>query len=248
MLVSTPTIETCSPRTRGWTGRGGQLWLGGSVFPAHAGMDRPAAHRVGQAASVPRARGDGPRSWLTCPCASSCSPRTRGWTELRHPPRDMDARVPRARGDGPYSFAYLSQMSGVFPAHAGMDRGDRLRWQARNTCSPRTRGWTGRCRQGHAGDEVFPAHAGMDRQRRTPAWTPSRVPRARGDGPIEATTAEWSRKCSPRTRGWTVGVFALKLNHTSVPRARGDGPYSFAYLSQMSGCSPRTRGWTGLRE
>ncbi len=92
---------------------------------------------------------------------------------------------------------------------------------------------------------MFPAHAGMDRAALQHQSRRRRVPRARGDGPLEgvrawpsiqvfpahagmdraatASTSGW-RWCSPRTRGWTDGDPLMASDVESVPRARGDGP------------------------
>ena len=130
-----------SPRTRGWT-HSAVLGTGGAGgFPAHAGMDpgRTTAGRLGY--RLPRARGDGPVSFVSSMCRIVASPRTRGWTQ---------------------GSSQMSQYVKGFPAHAGMDRGrpcggrqpaglprargdgpesasavDRRAW-----ASPRTRGWT----------------------------------------------------------------------------------------------------------
>ena len=111
----------CSPRTRGWTSAGHPERQPGVVFPAHAGMDRSKPRQRNGAASVPRARGDGPGRVMLDRDPRQCSPRTRGWTE-RH---------------GPYAI-----LAEVFPAHAGMDRSGLLRRGWSSECSPRTRGWT----------------------------------------------------------------------------------------------------------
>jgi len=74
-----------------------------AVFPACAGMDRPA------------------RRSRRCP--GWCSPRARGWTGRRRADLVATRRVPRVRGDGPYGADLDLVKLGVFPACAGMDRG-----------------------------------------------------------------------------------------------------------------------------
>ena len=98
--VGITPLPQVSPRTRGWTLSSRPPSPHNAGFPAHAGMDpcHPPDRRPD--ARFPRARGDGPI--LIPPIRSSCvvSPRTRGWTRLRH-----------CGGGGAEGF----------PAHAGMD-------------------------------------------------------------------------------------------------------------------------------
>ena len=156
--------RTFSPRTRGWTaqrrcGRPDQRRFprargdgpacpdlpdaARSVFPAHAGMDRPEGRCDGCGRSFPRARGDGPLSLPVIakltrgfprargdgPSAEAAkygadrfSPRTRGWTAPARCLLMTDRRFPRARGDGPER---------------------RTMKRTNSPFSPRTRGWTG---------------------------------------------------------------------------------------------------------
>ena len=163
-LTGNPT-NLCSPHTRGWTASGDRLnhadegvprtrgdgppsprRIPGDVmvFPAHAGMDRPAGQVTQRHHRVPRTRGDGPATVMT--------------------ESNLPKSVPRTRGDGPSGSLELNVGSCVFPAHAGMDR-PRLRTllskppvfpahagmdrafyfagAATRWCSPHTRGWTG---------------------------------------------------------------------------------------------------------
>ena len=65
------------------------------------------------------------------------------------------------------------------------------------------RGWTAQGARHREGGLVFPAHAGMDRRRNRHRPRQRRVPRACGDGPLEAEIADIRKTCSPRMRGWT---------------------------------------------
>ena len=171
------------------------------------------------------------------------SPRSRGWTppHLGRPAaRDgfpalagMDPagqgrgrrrrRLPRARGDGPEAAATGS---------------------GARAASPRSRGWTLRVTRLEADAQGFPALAGMDPPGRTSRPRPDRLPRARGDGPVETSLADELRGASPRSRGWTLcarGIGRHPLGFPALagmdpggdagrggagrlPRARGDGP------------------------
>ena len=172
--------------------------------------------------------------------------------------------APRARGDGP---------------------GAALGGVKRDVCSPRTRGWSPTCSRPSRSGSVLPAHAGMvPRKIRATsmrvsvlpahagmvpagAHPPSRgrgAPRARGDGPETNAIVTFELRCSPRTRGWSLGDLAGHLM-TSVlpahagmvprtrstrrwarraPRARGDGPIRTPSAAPGRRCSPRTRGWS----
>ena len=109
------------PRTRGWTHPGFEGADRRYVSPAHAGMDRSSAIRSRSAASLPRARGDGPTVIDQLRAVIKSPPRTRGWTfqrlgllpddgvspahagmdPRRGVRREHARRLPRARGDGP---------------------------------------------------------------------------------------------------------------------------------------------------
>src|SRR5690606_30326899 len=111
----------CSPRTRGWSLRA----LAGQetrvVLPAHAGMVPRPRLRSTTTTGAPRARGDGPAAGGFHYGSRECSPRTRGWSQIRDlrevldlvlpahagmvprpASKTMSSRgAPRARGDGP---------------------------------------------------------------------------------------------------------------------------------------------------
>jgi len=175
--------DPTAPRTRGWTRA---CWCRAPCdndCPAHAGMDPRTSLAAASPRRLPRARGDGPAPWARRLKALRTAPRTRGWTHARrmdkccthdcpaHAGMDHHVRgalalgpgLPRARGDGP---------RGLTCAYCA-------RWTA-----PRTRGWTldpgvvarlvGDC----------PAHAGMDPHSNPARRISSRLPRARGDGPV----------------------------------------------------------------
>ncbi len=156
-------------------------------------------------------------------------------------PRGQPA--PRARGDGP---ACLRRASGI------------------EDCSPRTRGWTRRCRSAGRRCQLLPAHAGMDPRASVTRADHPPAPRARGDGPPVRSRVRPGSGCSPRTRGWTRPRVGEQLRHrllpahagmdpprswaetprSAAPRARGDGPRAGIPDSTRAFCSPRTRGWT----
>ncbi len=177
-------LKWAPPQTRGWTpaeSRPGLVWVGS---PANAGMDliRSPAHR--QESRLPRKRGDGP---LLSPAGGSlpmAPPQTRGWTrDLRLPVRGrggspanagMDLslvdchsprpRLPRKRGDGPVSGSLVD---------------------AYLKAPPQTRGWTCGCLVWRSKPRGSPANAGMDPGCLRLPHEAHRLPRKRGDGPVQ---------------------------------------------------------------
>ena len=232
-----------SPRSRGWTRLHPLRVRPHGGFPALAGMDP-----------------DGP--WL-CSRSWEASPRSRGWTSTspgsgRRGPgfpalAGMDPAVracggstpglPRARGDGPVA---MSTPLPFVPA------------------SPRSRGWTRDRRAPSPSSGGFPALAGMDLSPPRRPFAPTRLPRARGDGPETARATFLAYAASPRSRGWTLrpggagsarrgfpalaGMDLALLTpptcFAGLPRARGDGPSTVRFTAITVRASPRSRGWT----
>ena len=198
-----PKPTQCSPRTRGWspgpTSPSSSRW----VLPAHAGMVPSTPTPERSSVSAPRARGDGPTASLRSDSSNSCSPRTRGWSQLvilrvfvaevlpahagmvpvmREVTR-FRRGAPRARGDGPPRLARVKSL-----------------W----LCSPRTRGWSLTTCTYQEFQPVLPAHAGMVPRGPWAAGSRGGAPRARGDGPVRSPQYRRNQACSPRTRGWSA--------------------------------------------
>ena len=232
-----------SPHTRGWTRRAeaGQPPAGG--FPAHAGMDHPRPPLPDGDRGLPRTRGDGPRRSARGARPGRASPHTRGWTASRRP----DWTFPRG-----------------FPAHAGMDpdpaagrgnggrlprtRGDgpppAARPPRRCRASPHTRGWTTSSRGVVTLDTGFPAHAGMDRTRAAPGRRRRRLPRTRGDGPLDRCCCCPDPEGFPAHAGMDLRSKRRRAMRRRLPRTRGDGPRERGVRVPPSPASPHTRGWT----
>ncbi len=136
-------------------------------------------------------------------------------------PRTADRPgAPRARGDGPYPLDITT---------------------LRELCSPRTRGWSPGLLQRPHKVTVLPAHAGMVPGR---AWYVSAgrcAPRARGDGPRYLEGAECGASCSPRTRGWSLRLFADSVTESVLPAHAGMVPGSTRGWKRRR-CAPRARG------
>ena len=186
---------------------------------------------------VPRTRGDGPSIAEPILPSWTCSPHTRGWTARSNGAHPDHIGVPRTRGDGPIAHRSDVVNSGVFPAHAGMDRGVRSSAAGVSPCSPHTRGWTairaatvgarlGVPRTRGDGPErwpsgcwsytVFPAHAGMDRPGQCPCRSHGRVPRTRGDGPLFRKAPCLAQHVFPAHAGMDRGWGRAENDHWAV--------------------------------
>ncbi len=89
------------------------------VFPAHAGVVPPSRCLMCHRASVPRARGGGPRPPPPRRRTRQCSPRTRGWSPRASHPSACRTVFPAHAGWSPTPAPTVSAAP-VFPAHAGV--------------------------------------------------------------------------------------------------------------------------------
>ena len=155
-----PSVYSCSPRTRGWSHVLLRASAHEQLLPAHAGMVPSAGRDRTPASPAPRARGDGPGGLLTGLELSPCSPRTRGWSRIYLDTSTGELLLPAHAGMVP-----LVTVSRCPPLPAPRARGDgpgRLIGPgALVRCSPRTRGWSpDRLPVPHP-RALLPAHAGM---------------------------------------------------------------------------------------
>ena len=115
---------------------------------------------------------------------------------------------------------------------------------------------------------VSPARAGMVPKRTRCVTCRSRLPRARGDGPVQRISGSGCSPSPPRARGWSrpwlddrvmhvvsparAGMVPLLLGRLReqgrLPRARGDGPGFGFGMFALTGSPPRARGWSRLAE
>jgi hypothetical protein len=141
MIYSAAGQEVCSPRTRGWSVAVHDEQDAEAVLPAHAGWSAPVPRSIaGRCAlpahagvvprssssrsacsSAPCARGGGPFPVSPVVSASTCSPRTRGWSAFGAHRATAPRVLSRARGGGPSA---------------------RPRARTLKVRSPRTRGWS----------------------------------------------------------------------------------------------------------
>jgi len=251
------------PRARGWSRAEHRPEERLDVSPARAGMVPP--HRAGRhhRPRLPRARGDGPIGTGVSPETARSPPRARGWSLHRRAegqarrvsparagmvpstPRHAGQRtgLPRARGDGPL-FTASPSLAPVSP--------------------PRARGWSRDVALPGDRGRVSPARAGMVPALSARDVGSTRLPRARGDGPVVGLAMPMLPRSPPRARGWSLSLCKIGREKAvsparagmvprresapwpfaGLPRARGDGPeaYTLRYLSFAS--PPRARGWS----
>ena len=225
------------PRSRGWTQGGADRALARPGSPALAGMDPTPHTGMPQPLGLPRARGDGPESRTLSEQSFAAPPRSRGWTRARR------ARARRHRGSP--ALAGMDPRSGARPS--SVRRLPRARGDGPIVCfpdcgligaPPRSRGWTQGLAAQKFAEAGSPALAGMDPSRASRGRSSPRLPRARGDGPVQVDHFDASSAAppppSPRARRSRPGL----------PRARGDGPFESALFMVDLGAPPRSRGWT----
>ena len=70
----------------------------------------------------------------------------------------------------------------------------------------------------------FPALAGMDLQIRKGLASATRLPRARGDGPVERAGHLSDQRASPRSRGWTLACPPIAGHQRGFPALAGMDP------------------------
>ena len=151
--------------------------------------------------------------------------------------------LPRLRGDGPVPL-HLSPPQLPAP--------------------PPTRGWTRDSGRIDAHDPGSPAYAGMDPPMENDVLELKRLPRLRGDGPLQLDKIERDQGAPPPTRGWTLltarrGVhsggspayagmdpcsISSRASVWRLPRLRGDGPADDGPEVRDGRAPPPTRGWT----
>ena len=257
--------KKATPHTRGSTlelADGTKLTNG---YPAYAGIDLLKGFAQLAVDGLPRIRGDRPPPTGQLASPKPATPHTRGST---------------------HAVFILNKISYGYPAYAGIDlfpqqgkggnsrlpriRGDRpyRRDQCANgiPATPHTRGSTPvHMRRLYRGIG-YPAYAGIDRTPAGLGTTLRRLPRIRGDRPLEDRREAKKREATPHTRGstsssffqtsrqrgypayagidlpWELFVVAL----VRLPRIRGDRPSKGVSLAKRTKATPHTRGSTCL--
>ena len=228
------------PRTRGSTSPSNARNRYACVSPAHAGIDPFRCRPLPGRQRLPRARGDRPEIIAAV------------WKELESPPR--------TRGSTPPCWCQPRTVQ-VSPAHAGIDpfpaaapmrpsslpraRGDRPYRPTQNrparSSPPRTRGSTRKPSALIAPRCVSPAHAGIDPGSIPDLLLGDRLPRARGDRPVDEAAKFLVTESPPRTRGSTW--FCRPWEHRQcVSPAHAGIDLSRCTFSRRRTCLPRARG------
>ncbi len=172
------------------------------AYPAHAGIDLFHYRLYLPYESLPRTRGDRPRSRERQVERYRPTPHTRGSTRIRwglgcwivaypaHAGIDLNPTVfifeavslPRTRGDRPYRYLHI--------AHSRMP-------------TPHTRGSTQEIRALRRSGSAYPAHAGIDPIPAIIHEPHTSLPRTRGDRPGPGKYCEITGTPTPHTRGST---------------------------------------------
>ena len=193
----------CSPRTWGWSAVIGDGGHAGLVLPTHVGMVLFRAVETELSPCAPHARGDGPAPDFAPSVATSCSPRTWGWSDLNLAVDVDDEVLPTHVGM--VRPRYPLPMCAVCAPHARGDgptcRGNSFE---NRRCSPRTWGWSRRKSAFPAPGTVLPTHVGMVRRVGFQGGNGRGAPHARGDGPPTPLASAPTTPCSPRTWGWSA--------------------------------------------
>ena len=134
-----------SPHARGCSHSAATIPLGDQVFPACAGMFRPASKRQTRGYGFPRMRGDVPTGIPPSVLLAEFSPHARGCSPVNGLGQVYKG-FSRIRGDVPLTYALQ---------------------EVRRWFSPHTRGCSGLRPGRHPAPRVFPAYAGMFP---TPDW------------------------------------------------------------------------------
>ena len=257
------TVAPAPPHTRGSTVRALRAAIRAEGSPAHAGIDPCLLCPAEAGPGLPRTRGDRPLDGLNISCAIMAPPHTRGSTSTACAP---------------------SLSAAGSPAHAGIDLRRCMscswrRWLPRtrgdrplagpgvyfsNAAPPHTRGstLTGSIRRLKGAGS--PAHAGIDLNSTDLRRYNERLPRTRGDRPLDGLNISCAIMAPPHTRGstlqrnigWTTltgspahaGIdlsarSGIRL-HIWLPRTRGDRPLPRLLLDRDSRAPPHTRGST----
>ena len=91
-----------------------------------------------------------------------------------------------------------------------------------------------------------PAYAGMDPTSRDAPMILSRLPRLRGDGPLNNPQAGARPAGCPAYAGMDPPLNVPVCRLSGLPRLRGDGPRIKQSRDIGLVVAPPTRGWTGL--
>ncbi len=212
---------------------------------------------------LPRSRGDRPGAHAPMPAHLWAAPLTRGST-CEHAGRAADhPGCPAHAGIDP-----CAMLTGVSRLGLPRSRGDRPPpphgERIGVLAAPLTRGSTRRAAGEHDGPSGCPAHAGIDPRPFSSRAAAPRLPRSRGDRPVDNVVYETGTLAAPLTRGSTrirqqparrfggcpahAGIDPMRhfpaKSLPGLPRSRGDRPQFASVCRCRVAAAPLTRGST----
>ncbi len=253
MRGDAPRLPACprlgpsrSPHARGCTAQRRLAQRPKSPFPACAGMHRHGAWMTHSTRSVPRMRGDAPRSTTGCTMVVARSPHARGCTAVAGPPRLRRRPFPACAGMH-RSRRWPRSCAGAVPRMRGDAPNSSAPTTTATARSPHARGCTGLLRRDRRPAGPFPACAGMHREPfRSKSCCSARSPHARGC--TELTNARQAQLVPfPACAGMHRMRGSASSLRAPVPRMRGDAPLNPPRVRAAFVRSPHARGCTAAR-
>jgi len=264
--VGEPVLFGVAPQTRGCTPRPPVIGRQSGGCPADAGMHPPSRRRPPTLLGLPRRRGDAPRAITDRASVHVVAPQTRGCTPGGAQRRAGGRGCPADAGmhlmavQEADAIAGLPRRRGDAPAIARLQK-------ASVQVAPQTRGCTSPNPKTTVDTEGCPADAGMHPSGRRPPCHHARLPRRRGDAPVEDIALSGATWVAPQTRGCTFRAPASVVRrggcpadagmhpHSArspvtspgLPRRRGDAPICAYLIHRRPTVAPQTRGCTSGR-
>ena len=163
---------------------------------------------IGLLLRLPRIRGDRPHSLTLSSRYSRATPHTRGSTLVPPTGPLTCAGYPAYAGIDPYGdrgsilVERLPRIRGDRPVH-------QAEWIEEDGATPHTRGSTLKNKEGLKSVKGYPAYAGIDLMARISKAIPQRLPRIRGDRPVQIDVEEQPEEATPHTRGSTLNPLSF---------------------------------------
>ncbi len=231
---------TAAPHARGSTPVNDRVKLNGSGCPACAGIDPQTVARRCSAARLPRMRGDRPAMRLSSASRCAAAPHARGstfarlrfaWNFAGCPAcAGIDPRARRASASG----RRLPRMRGDRPATV-------TRGVLTLSAAPHARGSTLRRAIPARPASGCPACAGIDPNSSPSSCGAGRLPRMRGDRPVDTMRSALVNRAAPHARGSTLTNATSRMQRAGCPACAGIDPVVGRYLAECEGL-PRMRG------
>ncbi len=203
-VVNQILSQGATPYTRGSTSGPTRLRPTRPGYPVHAGIDPQTESCARAPPRLPRTRGDRPPKKCSHPPFPLATPYTRGSTVLEWILEDHARGYPVHAGIDPLASNIFAEITRL-----PRTRGDRPSagnsWEGMGMATPYTRGSTLVEVPEWGGAVGYPVHAGIDPFLRAFSKNAVRLPRTRGDRPLDRSFAISSALATPYTRGSTFG-------------------------------------------